>query len=405
MIWGGGGVFLFIFSFAGVLFSAFRLKREIKLRNPAVSLNKSELIDSREDHLRLRAELSGSPVCLPWTMILWRTDFSWKGYRRFSLSFFIKNGAGEGETLPAGRGRYEGVSSLEVADIFSLVRFSLPVSNSINLFVRPGAGRFRNVKPNARSGGTEKRLPRGSITGEDFFDTRKYLPGDDVKRIHWKVYAHTGELFMRIQERLPPPAAKCLILLDPLPPPARTTEGLLLASDVMAKNALSLSLLLFDKGYKVSILVPRKAVLETGESAGPDQGLYLEAGSLEDRGATEERFSRILSTLEPEGEESLPNLSAVKGAVFCFRFAGAPLLNRRASDLGGSSPGLSFFLCTPDSSQNMERPGTPAGLSALFFYGISKDMGFGKRKKGEAENWSADAAPDLSGFAGDVYVL
>lgn len=43
---------------------------------------------------------------------------------------------------------------------------------------------------------------------ENLYETRNYLPGDDPRRINWKIYAHSGSLAVREGELLPPPSAE-----------------------------------------------------------------------------------------------------------------------------------------------------------------------------------------------------
>ena len=43
---------------------------------------------------------------------------------------------------------------------------------------------------------------------------RKYYPGDDARRLNWKVFAHSRELFLRVGEETPPPESRILFVLD-----------------------------------------------------------------------------------------------------------------------------------------------------------------------------------------------
>jgi hypothetical protein len=45
-------------------------------------------------------------------------------------------------------------------------------------------------------------------------DHRPYVPGDDPRRINWKLYGHGGELIVRQGEREPPPSSSLTILID-----------------------------------------------------------------------------------------------------------------------------------------------------------------------------------------------
>ncbi len=48
----------------------------------------------------------------------------------------------------------------------------------------------------------------------EFYEVRKFYPGDDPRRLHWKLYAHSGELFLRKGEPEPPPSGLYQIVLD-----------------------------------------------------------------------------------------------------------------------------------------------------------------------------------------------
>ena len=49
---------------------------------------------------------------------------------------------------------------------------------------------------------------------DELLETRRYVPGDDVRRLNWKLLAHAGELFLRLGEETPPPRARLLAVLD-----------------------------------------------------------------------------------------------------------------------------------------------------------------------------------------------
>jgi uncharacterized protein (DUF58 family) len=54
--------------------------------------------------------------------------------------------------------------------------------------------------------------PEGSIS---FHQLREYLPGDDLRRIHWRASAHRGELMVRQNIDVTPPSATVLLATEP----------------------------------------------------------------------------------------------------------------------------------------------------------------------------------------------
>jgi uncharacterized protein (DUF58 family) len=118
------------------------------------------------------------------------------------------------------RGRYSlGPVSLTVTDPFGLARRSWIVGQQDEVTIcprvhelrrPPGApGRLRSASPFA------VRFHAPAVDGEEFLTLREYAVGDDLRRIHWRSTARTGELFVREDEAQWQPRA--LVLLDTRP--------------------------------------------------------------------------------------------------------------------------------------------------------------------------------------------
>jgi len=79
------------------------------------------------------------------------------------------------------------------------------------------------VSPKAAAEGVSVRAKGGEANRQDsltlertdyLIDHRPYVPGDDPRRINWKLYSHGGELIIRQGEREPPPSSNLTILID-----------------------------------------------------------------------------------------------------------------------------------------------------------------------------------------------
>ena len=107
--------------------------------------------------------------------------------------------------------------SFVVFDALGFFRLSLPIQQSegVRLLVLPHPGE-EPVSIFPRAGGTEQRNEPHYRKSDELTDHRPYVPGDDPRRINWKLYGHTpmGELFVREGESQPPPHSRLLILLD-----------------------------------------------------------------------------------------------------------------------------------------------------------------------------------------------
>jgi len=119
---------------------------------------------------------------------------------------------------PPLRGVYAVTAGWELTDWFGFVRWRpaaarwdttvtvLPESRPWrpSFQAHPLPGRIRSRKVGQRAG--------------DPFDVRRYVPGDDLRRLHWPLYAHAGDLFVRTADPSPPPEGRWHLVLDPTAP-------------------------------------------------------------------------------------------------------------------------------------------------------------------------------------------
>jgi uncharacterized protein (DUF58 family) len=92
-------------------------------------------------------------------------------------------------------------------------------------------------------GGTAQRSELGFQRTDNLIEHRPYAPGDDPRRINWKLYGHGGELFVREGEREPPPHSNLIILIDTQADTALfSPKQARLAVDLLCENALAAAL-------------------------------------------------------------------------------------------------------------------------------------------------------------------
>ena len=66
----------------------------------------------------------------------------------------------------------------------------------------PGCCRWaRPARPAGQGGGGEGGRRSIAVHGEDDVSTREYRHGDDLRKVHWRATARTGELMVRLEER------------------------------------------------------------------------------------------------------------------------------------------------------------------------------------------------------------
>ncbi|GMO47534.1 MAG: hypothetical protein Ta2B_29630 [Termitinemataceae bacterium] len=140
----------------------------------------------------------------------------------FEKKFFKSN---EGSTFPAVlRGAYYGNSdAVLIADIFGFFSVSILIEqlteqNSNNfgaerLLILPSVSNAINID-RSYSGGENEQSENRILKSDDLLDQRIYIPGDDPRRINWKLFSHIGELFVRTEEMRHPPHSKLTLLID-----------------------------------------------------------------------------------------------------------------------------------------------------------------------------------------------
>lgn len=103
---------------------------------------------------------------------------------------------------PRQRGRYTlGPLSVDLSDPFALSKLRVQFDERDELVVAPEVERLETGpdSPFGMASGLAlaKHLFR---TGDEFYTMRKYVEGDDLRRIHWRSVARSGELMIRQDE-------------------------------------------------------------------------------------------------------------------------------------------------------------------------------------------------------------
>jgi uncharacterized protein (DUF58 family) len=116
------------------------------------------------------------------------------------------------------RGRHPiGPLRVNVLDPFGLVFRRHKFGSPELLTVLPRRVDLRPIAPRGTSeDGATRPAPQHVGLGEDDVIARSYLPGDAMKRLHWKATAHRGELMVRQEEQQLTPRAAVVLDCEPL---------------------------------------------------------------------------------------------------------------------------------------------------------------------------------------------
>ena len=112
------------------------------------------------------------------------------------------------------RGRYRiGPLSVRLTDPFGLCELARSFASSDELVVTPVVTPLPPVRLGGDwTGGGEATSRSVAVSGSDDAATREYRYGDDLRKVHWKSTARTGELMVRREEQ--PFQSRATLLLD-----------------------------------------------------------------------------------------------------------------------------------------------------------------------------------------------
>lgn len=145
-----------------------------------------------------------------------------------------------------------------IFDILGFFRFTFRIVQEnaeagLRLLASPNAA-LTPLTVNAKSGDSNRQPETTFLRNDILIEHRPYVPGDDPRRINWKLFSHGGDLFIREGEREPPPHSNITILVD-----GQFDPGLYTASearrgvDALCENALAAALSSVAGGLNVQI--------------------------------------------------------------------------------------------------------------------------------------------------------
>jgi uncharacterized protein (DUF58 family) len=115
------------------------------------------------------------------------------------------------------------------------------------------------------SGQGESRARSVAVHGEDDIAVREYRQGDDLRRVHWRSTARTGELMVRREEQ--PWESHATIMLDTRRQ-AHHGDGPTSSFEWAVTAAASIAISLRRNGYRVRLVTGTGADLEATEADG-----------------------------------------------------------------------------------------------------------------------------------------
>ncbi|MEU4369520.1 DUF58 domain-containing protein [Micromonospora chersina] len=171
------------------------------------------------------------------------------------------------------RGRYEvGPLVIRLTDPFGLCELSRAFPSTDHLTVIPQVTPLPSVRlPGEYAGSGDSRARSVAVHGEDDAATREYRVGDDLRRVHWKSTARTGELMVRREEQ--PWESRATVVLDTRAAGHRG-EGPTASFEWAVSTAASVAVHLRQAGYKLRLVTGNGADVDATEAGG--EGVLLD---------------------------------------------------------------------------------------------------------------------------------
>lgn len=178
---------------------------------------RGRLQDSGEGFRRLEA---GSPIRTGWSapsldwVPLVRLHWEWLEPSGVDCRPHLRGGRLLEEVVARRRCQVPGIRrQVTVFDAFGLARVTWERFEKTPLVTMPHVGRLRRM-PVLQSLAAAEGIPYPSGTPEgDRMEIRRYVPGDSMRHILWKVYARTRQLNVRTPERSIDPSKKTVAYL------------------------------------------------------------------------------------------------------------------------------------------------------------------------------------------------
>ncbi|WBC17078.1 DUF58 domain-containing protein [Micromonospora sp. WMMA1998] len=171
------------------------------------------------------------------------------------------------------RGRYEvGPLVIRLTDPFGLCELTRSFPSTDHLTVIPQVTPLPSVRlPGEYAGSGDSRARSVAVHGEDDAATREYRMGDDLRRVHWKSTARTGELMVRREEQ--PWESRATVVLDTRAAGHRG-EGPTASFEWAVSAAASITMHLRQAGYKLRLVTGNGVDVGATEAGG--EGLLLD---------------------------------------------------------------------------------------------------------------------------------
>ena len=233
--------------------------------------------------------------------------------------------------LGRARGHYRtGPLMVRTTDPFGLVRLDRTFTATSEVVVTPQVHDLGRASGGGSGGSAGEAQPRRlGVSGTDDVLVREYRQGDDVRRIHWRSTARSGELMVRREEQAVDPTTT--VLVDTRAS-AHAGRGVHHSLEWAVSAVASVGLRLLEDGYSVDVVGTDARLQPATGSAGPVAADVLLQQLTDLQPSRDRGLGHLLTSLEGERGEQL--VVAVLGRTTPEEaYAVAALRRQRATGL------------------------------------------------------------------------
>jgi len=242
-----GAVFLSVWAYclaATLLLALFQRRRAGRV---SIRLSPEKIVAGELTRVSYTEVNEPSPIKkilqFPLIVVRCRVQLSTKDGRRVIHDFNPASGDfSQAETFQVNkRGAYFSVcDELAIFDILGFFRFAFRIPAGRSALLASPLAASEGIPVRAKGGESDRHDSISVERTDELIDHRPYVPGDDPRRINWKLYSHGGELFIRQGEREPPPHSNITILIDTQFDSLYTTKSAPDAIDLLCESALAI---------------------------------------------------------------------------------------------------------------------------------------------------------------------
>lgn len=222
------------------------------------------------------------------------------------------------------RGHFRlGPARIWYQDVLGITRVSVASVASTELKVLPRVEPVRIIEPPQTRTQTPDILTRPHrFATEDHFRFREYAPGDDTRRIHWRLSMKSGRLQVRLPEAREISTQDVLLVLDNYLPPGKLLDAAHGADDILDTLVaawLGIARELVNRGDRVTLMA--------AASTSPDGPVAPEV--IQCQSGQVPRWQDLGARIRWQGAYDLPELVGEKGGglhavVVTARFTAPP---------------------------------------------------------------------------------